>query len=137
MECNMVTAYGPSTITNRHTKDNPVLGIGQGPTDALPGWTFNIKQNAAQFIDDNKLAHNGGKNDLTPIQLMDLTRHDITLWDTFPYIDGGQLELTKTAYNMLVWQYDNLGTPTITPQKDLPVNTVTVTRNSIPTTIKR
>jgi hypothetical protein len=38
---------------------------------------------------------------------------------------------------MLIWQYDDLGTPTITPEKDLPVNTVTVTRNNIPTTIKR
>eukprot|EP00957_Ditylum_brightwellii_P144324 10994924-Ditylum_brightwellii.AAC.1 len=83
------------------------------------------------------LAQNGSKDDLTPEQLMELTRHGITLWDTFLYIDCGQLELTKTAYNMLVWQYDELGTPTITPERDLPANIVTVTRNSIPTTIKR
>ena len=122
MEYSMVTAYGPSTITNRHSLANPLHGIGQGPTDAPPGWTFNvdictkcydklthgftitdptktlqIKQNAVQFVDDNKLAHNGGKNDLTLTQLIDLTRHDITLWDTFLYIDGGQLELTKNS----------------------------------------
>eukprot|EP00957_Ditylum_brightwellii_P042044 3183980-Ditylum_brightwellii.AAC.1 len=41
MEYSIVTAYGPSTIMNRHTKDNPLYGIGQGPTDAPPGWTFN------------------------------------------------------------------------------------------------
>eukprot|EP00957_Ditylum_brightwellii_P114061 8696486-Ditylum_brightwellii.AAC.1 len=127
MEHSMLTAYGPSTITNRHSMANPLHGIGQGSTDAMPGWTFNvdictkcydklahgfsmtdltktlqIKQNAAQFVDDNKLAHNSSKNDLTPTQLMDLTRHNITVWDTFLYIDGGQLELTKPAYNMLV-----------------------------------
>eukprot|EP00957_Ditylum_brightwellii_P077563 5894020-Ditylum_brightwellii.AAC.2 len=162
MEYSMVTAYGPSTVTNQHSPENPLHCIGQVPTDAPPGWIFNvnictkcynklahvfsitdptktlhIKQNAAQFVDDNKLAHNGGKNDLTPEQLMVLTRHDITLWDTFLYIDGGQLELTKTAYNMLVWQYNKLGTPTITPEKDLLANIVTFTQNSIPTTIKR
>eukprot|EP00957_Ditylum_brightwellii_P188984 14386738-Ditylum_brightwellii.AAC.2 len=30
MQYSMVTAYGPSTIMNRHTKDNPLHGIGQG-----------------------------------------------------------------------------------------------------------
>eukprot|EP00957_Ditylum_brightwellii_P175362 13349442-Ditylum_brightwellii.AAC.1 len=122
MEYSMVTAYGPSTVTNWLSPSNLLHSIGQGPTDTPPGWTFNvdictkcydklahgfsitdptktlqIKQNAVQPVDDNKLAHNGSKNDLTPEQLMELTRHDITLWDTFLYIDGGQLELTKTA----------------------------------------
>eukprot|EP00957_Ditylum_brightwellii_P072009 5473096-Ditylum_brightwellii.AAC.1 len=41
MEYSMVTAYGPPTITNRHSMANPLHGIGQGPTDAPPGWTFN------------------------------------------------------------------------------------------------
>eukprot|EP00957_Ditylum_brightwellii_P015772 1188289-Ditylum_brightwellii.AAC.2 len=68
---------------------------------------------------------------------MDITGHDITLWDTFLNIDGGLLELTKTAYNMLVWQYDLLGTPSIAPEKDLPPNTVKVIQNGIPTTINR
>eukprot|EP00957_Ditylum_brightwellii_P111551 8508846-Ditylum_brightwellii.AAC.1 len=108
MEYSMITAYGPSTVTNWHSPANPLHGIGQVPTDAPPGWTFNvdictkckdklahgfsitdltktlqIKRNAVQFVDDNKLAHNGRKNDLMPEQLMELTRHDITLWDTF------------------------------------------------------
>eukprot|EP00957_Ditylum_brightwellii_P057753 4378655-Ditylum_brightwellii.AAC.1 len=41
MEYSMVTAYGQSTITNRHSLANLVHGIGQGPMDAPPGWTFN------------------------------------------------------------------------------------------------
>eukprot|EP00957_Ditylum_brightwellii_P058689 4451118-Ditylum_brightwellii.AAC.1 len=41
MEYSMVTTYSPFTITNRHSKANPLHGIGQGPTDAPPGWTFN------------------------------------------------------------------------------------------------
>eukprot|EP00957_Ditylum_brightwellii_P058532 4438098-Ditylum_brightwellii.AAC.1 len=87
MEYSMVTAYGPSTITNRHSLAYPLHGIGQGPTDAPPGWTFNVdictKCYDKLAHDDNKLAHNSGKNNLTLTQLMDLTRHDITLWDTF------------------------------------------------------
>eukprot|EP00957_Ditylum_brightwellii_P139841 10655553-Ditylum_brightwellii.AAC.1 len=41
MKYSMVITNGPSTITNRHTKDNPLHDIGR-PTDALPGWTFNV-----------------------------------------------------------------------------------------------
>eukprot|EP00957_Ditylum_brightwellii_P166476 12671918-Ditylum_brightwellii.AAC.1 len=37
MEYSMVTAYGPSTVTNRHSPANPLHGIGQGPTDVPPG----------------------------------------------------------------------------------------------------
>eukprot|EP00957_Ditylum_brightwellii_P017281 1301977-Ditylum_brightwellii.AAC.1 len=128
MEYSIVTAYGPSTITNKHSKESPLHGIGQGPTDAPPGWTFNvnictkcynklvhgfkitdptqtIRRTAAQFVDDNKLAHNGSKTNLSPASLMAITSHDITLWDTFLNIDGGLLELTKTAYTILVWTY--------------------------------
>eukprot|EP00957_Ditylum_brightwellii_P055732 4223048-Ditylum_brightwellii.AAC.1 len=41
MEYSIVTAYDPSTITNKYSLANPLHGTGQGPTDAPPGWTFN------------------------------------------------------------------------------------------------
>eukprot|EP00957_Ditylum_brightwellii_P010481 794418-Ditylum_brightwellii.AAC.1 len=113
MEYSIVTAYRPSSITNKHPKESPLHGIGQGPTDAPPGWTFNIdictkcydklahgfkitdstktitiQRNAVEFVDDNKLAHNCDKINLPPALLMTITGHYITLWDTFLDIDG-------------------------------------------------
>eukprot|EP00957_Ditylum_brightwellii_P160444 12214389-Ditylum_brightwellii.AAC.1 len=41
MEYSIVTAYGLSTITNKHSKESPLHGIGQGTTNTPPGWTFN------------------------------------------------------------------------------------------------
>eukprot|EP00957_Ditylum_brightwellii_P074188 5636997-Ditylum_brightwellii.AAC.1 len=89
MEYSVVTAYEPLQITNKHTKNSLLHGIGQGPIETLLEWTFNvdiytkcydktshsfiimdptqtvvIQCNAAQFVDDNKVAHNGGKTDL-------------------------------------------------------------------------
>eukprot|EP00957_Ditylum_brightwellii_P059520 4519770-Ditylum_brightwellii.AAC.1 len=122
----MVTSYGPSKTTNQHFTDNPLHCIGQGPMDAPHGWTFNgdickkcyvkhahdilisdptkeiaIQQNAVQFVDDTKLAHNKGTMAITSQQLMQITGEDITMWDTVLNIDGGLLELLKTAYAML------------------------------------
>eukprot|EP00957_Ditylum_brightwellii_P121044 9232227-Ditylum_brightwellii.AAC.1 len=92
MKYTMITAYGPSEITNQHTPNNLLHGIGQDPTDAPAGCTYltdictkcydkvahgftltdptgriSIRQNAKQFVDDNKLAHNGGKCNATAI----------------------------------------------------------------------
>eukprot|EP00957_Ditylum_brightwellii_P200010 15247386-Ditylum_brightwellii.AAC.1 len=90
MQYTILTAYGSSEITNQYKPDNPLHGIGQGPTDAPAGCTFLtdictesynkvahgiffedptqkncITQNTKQFADDNKLAHNGGKFNAT------------------------------------------------------------------------
>eukprot|EP00957_Ditylum_brightwellii_P030116 2279337-Ditylum_brightwellii.AAC.1 len=40
MQYTMLTAYGPSEITNQHKPNNPLHQIGQGPTDAPAGCTF-------------------------------------------------------------------------------------------------
>eukprot|EP00957_Ditylum_brightwellii_P204422 15339168-Ditylum_brightwellii.AAC.1 len=83
MKYNVVTAHGPLQITNKHTKDSQLHSIVQGPTGALLGWAFNvdvctkcydktshdfiimdptqtvvIQCNAAQFVNNNKVAHN-------------------------------------------------------------------------------
>ena len=68
---------------------------------------------------------------------MQITGEDITMWDTFLNIDGGFLELLKTAYTMLTWKFSVTGKPTIIPEYELPVNTVKVIRCGILTTIKQ
>eukprot|EP00957_Ditylum_brightwellii_P196626 14981299-Ditylum_brightwellii.AAC.1 len=74
---------------------------------------------------------------ITPQQLMQITCEDIMMWDTFLNIDGGLLELLKTAYTMLAWEFSATGKPTIIPKHELPVNTVQVIHCGIPTKIKR
>eukprot|EP00957_Ditylum_brightwellii_P124047 9456099-Ditylum_brightwellii.AAC.1 len=107
MKYYMNTANGISTETNQHSKNSPVQGSGQGATDAPPGWEFTshiclvqykkkahgcticnptetIKQvrNADMFVDDMTAQHNGGVFDLPEDKLMEITQHDINLWDT-------------------------------------------------------
>eukprot|EP00957_Ditylum_brightwellii_P010770 816138-Ditylum_brightwellii.AAC.1 len=103
----MNTAYGVSTETDQHSKTSPVHGSRQGATDASLGWGFkshiclvqydkkaygckiydptekNMQvRNADMFVDDMTAQHNGGKFDLDEDKLMDITQHNINLWDT-------------------------------------------------------
>ena len=39
MEYFMVTAFGISTESNKHSEDTPSYGLGQGATDGGAGWT--------------------------------------------------------------------------------------------------
>ena len=47
------------------------------------------------FVDDMTAQHNGGKFELNKIKLMEITHHDINLWDTTLNITGGLLESQK------------------------------------------
>eukprot|EP00957_Ditylum_brightwellii_P007251 550904-Ditylum_brightwellii.AAC.1 len=161
MTYSIVTAYKPFKTNNKHSTDNPLHDINQGPMDVPPRWTFNsdickkcydkhahcflisdptkeivIQQNAVQFVDDTKLSHNKGMMTITPQQLMQITGEDITMWDKFLNIDGGLLELLKIVYTILTWKFSAAGMPTIIPKHELPVNTVQVIRRGIPTAIK-
>eukprot|EP00957_Ditylum_brightwellii_P211766 15366577-Ditylum_brightwellii.AAC.1 len=156
MKYTMITAYGPSEITNQHTPNNPLHGRDQGLTDAPAGCTFltdictkcydkvahgftladpsgriSITQNAKQFIDDNKLAHNGGKRNATAIELMAMEKHDTSMWDSILNTAGGLLELKKTAYSLLVWKYKESGEPQISSKEDIPSNKVYITRKEM------
>eukprot|EP00957_Ditylum_brightwellii_P040978 3102425-Ditylum_brightwellii.AAC.1 len=42
MEYTMLTVYGPSDMTNKHLPTSPLHCIGQGPLNALPGWSFSV-----------------------------------------------------------------------------------------------
>eukprot|EP00957_Ditylum_brightwellii_P160025 12181171-Ditylum_brightwellii.AAC.1 len=70
-----------------------------------------ITQNAKQCVDDNKLAHNGGKHNTTAPELMAMVQHDTTMWDLILNTVRGLLELKKTAYSLLVWKYGTNGKP--------------------------
>eukprot|EP00957_Ditylum_brightwellii_P107800 8223753-Ditylum_brightwellii.AAC.1 len=74
---------------------------------------------------------------ITPQQLMQITGEDIMMWGTFLNIDGGLLELLKTAYTMLTWKFSATGKPTIIPKHELPVNTVQVIHHGLPMTMKQ
>eukprot|EP00957_Ditylum_brightwellii_P118704 9053898-Ditylum_brightwellii.AAC.1 len=97
MEYYMSTAYGLSPETNKHSKESPVHGSGQGATDSPENWgiqssvglklynnkaygcsiqdpTGTMKQqiNADMFIDDMTAQHNGGQVDCNEQQQMDM-----------------------------------------------------------------
>eukprot|EP00957_Ditylum_brightwellii_P144859 11033645-Ditylum_brightwellii.AAC.2 len=74
---------------------------------------------------------------ITPQQLMQITGEDIMMWDTLLNLDGGLLELLKTAYTMLNWKFSATGKSTIILKHELPVNTVQIIHRCIPMTIRQ
>eukprot|EP00957_Ditylum_brightwellii_P092025 7005901-Ditylum_brightwellii.AAC.1 len=151
MQYTMLTVYVPSEITNHHRLNNPLHGIGQSPTDAPVGCTFltdictkccdkvahgftithptrtiPTTQNVKQFVDDNKLAHNGGKHNATALELMAMIQHDTTMWDLILNTAGGLPELKKTAYSLLVWKFGLNGEPQIAKEEDILTNKVCI-----------
>eukprot|EP00957_Ditylum_brightwellii_P102448 7809196-Ditylum_brightwellii.AAC.1 len=162
MQYTMLTAYGTSEITSQHKPNNPLHGIGQGPTDVPAGYTFltnictkcydkvahrftindptgtiTIKQNAKQFVDDNKIAHNGSKHNATAPELIAMVQHNTTVWDLILNTAGGLLELKKTAYSLLVWRYGLSGGPQISTEDDILTNQVYIRHKGIPYLLKR
>eukprot|EP00957_Ditylum_brightwellii_P081342 6187632-Ditylum_brightwellii.AAC.1 len=127
MEYTMVTAYGPSVLKNKHGPDNPLHGIGQGWMDPPAGCNFGtgictkcydqlahgfhitdptqtivLQQNTRQFVDDNKLVHNGGRHTALAQELIIMVKEDVMAWDSILNTVSGLLELKKTAYTMLI-----------------------------------
>eukprot|EP00957_Ditylum_brightwellii_P164801 12547604-Ditylum_brightwellii.AAC.1 len=119
----MLTAYGLSEHTNWFDRTGPVFGIGQGASDGPPGWgaimdivlkvyaklakgckikqihpqgVTSLKTNADAFVDDTTLLHN--------------TR--------------GLLEILKSSYFLMIWNFTEEGEPYIVEEKDLPVNNI-------------
>eukprot|EP00957_Ditylum_brightwellii_P113206 8632807-Ditylum_brightwellii.AAC.1 len=158
----MNTSYRVSTETNQHSKNSPVHGSGQGATDAPPGWGFishlclvqwdkkaygckiydpteTILQvhNTDMFVDDMTAQHNGGKFNSDEIKLMEITQHDINLWDTTLNIVGGLLESQKSGYSLMIWNFNKHGTPHLKKEEDMQQNTVYLTRNRQQTPLRR
>eukprot|EP00957_Ditylum_brightwellii_P181389 13817274-Ditylum_brightwellii.AAC.1 len=63
------------------------------------------------FVDDMTAQHNGGVFDLPEDKLMEITHYDINLWDTTLNITGDLLESQKSGYSLMIWQFNNEGTP--------------------------
>eukprot|EP00957_Ditylum_brightwellii_P134757 10273765-Ditylum_brightwellii.AAC.1 len=147
MEYTMVTAYGPSVLKNKHGPGNPLHGIGQGLMD-VPAWcnfgtdicmkcydqlahgfhntdpiqTTVLQQNTKQFVGDNKLAHNGGRCTAPVQELMIRVKEGMAAWYSILDTAGRLLELKKTAYALLIWQFKENGEPVIKQESELPVN---------------
>ena len=162
LEYHLVTSYGATEDGISSTPRHPIYGTGQGATDAPPNWT--LLANACQkayskyskgcsivdptgtivqqapgkmFVDDKNLMHNGHKPNPTAEELMQYTTHDVTLWDRYIWITGGLIERLKTQYSLMVWNFSSTGAPTITPERELPTNSVQIKRPDYNTTVKR
>eukprot|EP00957_Ditylum_brightwellii_P065573 4973670-Ditylum_brightwellii.AAC.1 len=61
--------------------------------------------------------HNGGEFDLTEEKLMEITHHDIDLWDTTLNIAGGLLESQTSGYSLMIWNFNKHGTPHLKKKK--------------------
>ena len=96
------------------SNENPILGVGQGATDASAGWLLittmlshmynsnttgctlispnnelTLKMTHTMFVDDAYLFHANNKTDLTPHQLQSMVQHDINEWDQGLESTGG------------------------------------------------
>eukprot|EP00957_Ditylum_brightwellii_P086031 6544830-Ditylum_brightwellii.AAC.1 len=86
-------------------------------------------RNAAMFVDDMTAQHNRGKFNLDKDKLMDITQHDINLWDTTLNIAGDLLESQKSGCSLMIWNIDKHGTPHLKKEEDTQQNKVYLTRN--------
>eukprot|EP00957_Ditylum_brightwellii_P003406 258107-Ditylum_brightwellii.AAC.1 len=148
MQYHMLTAYGTSSETNRHSPSSPVHGSGHGSTLSAAEWTFNAdiilkcysdqangciikdptnaiiqEQDADMIVDDVTMQHNAGQYNLDTQALMNICQHDITLWDELLWVNGGLLETLKTSYSLMIWNFDGNDQPTIQTEESLPQNT--------------
>jgi hypothetical protein len=90
------------------------------------------------FVDDASLTVNDNDPQMSAEAIMEKTQNDISSWNKFLWILGGLLELTKTKYYMLIWQFTERGKPYLCPMENLPTNTVTVLdQEGQPATIER
>eukprot|EP00957_Ditylum_brightwellii_P206499 15348714-Ditylum_brightwellii.AAC.1 len=158
----MNTAYGVSTETNQHSIKSPAHGSGQRATDAPSGWGFTLHlclvqynkkaykwkicdpteailqvRNADMFVDDMTAQHNRWQFNLDEIKLIEITHHDINLWDTTLNIAGGLLESQKSGYSLMIWTFDLNGTPHLKKEEDMQQNTVYLTRNGQQTPLQQ
>eukprot|EP00957_Ditylum_brightwellii_P050301 3814802-Ditylum_brightwellii.AAC.1 len=142
MKYHMITTLGKSTWINYFGCLASVYGIGQGSTDEPSKYTtgckgfaimdpaqrMKVQSNAGMFVDDATLLHNNGNKFKTPAQqLMTQIQHDAEIWGWLLWVTGSLLELLKSTYFLLIWQFDAPGKPYIVPEEELPPNTANIT----------
>ena len=136
MNYHMITSYGPSVETSSTTQHAPILGVGQGATDACAGWLLvstmlsemynksacgcqlidshgNIKLELSHtmFVDDAYLFHATSKLNETALRLQQIVQQDLNEWDQGLESSGGKLNGAKTNYVILQWEFAPDGTP--------------------------
>ena len=136
MRYQMITVHGPSKATSTATNENPILGIGQGATDALAGWLLittmlskmydesasgcktvspngelSFKWTHTMFVDDAYLIHATNKTDNTSSQLQQIVQNDLNEWNAGLESTGGRLNGSKTTYMILQWLFKDDGMP--------------------------
>ena len=132
----MITVHGPSKATSTATNENPILGIGQGATDASAGWLLittmlskmydesasgcktvspngelSFKWTHTMFVDDAYLIHATDKTDNTSSQLQQIVQNDLNEWNAGLESTGGRLNGSKTTYMILQWLFKDDGMP--------------------------
>jgi hypothetical protein len=151
MNYHMVTAYGVSKESNQHSDNDPSYGMGQGAADGPGGWslvsnvivkshnqkaygslitdpikTIKVHRSADSFVDDTTLVVNAPRQNTSAKTIMSRVQHDLASWSKFLWISGGLLELSKTKYYILIWNFSPKGKPLLCEEKYLPQNTVSV-----------
>eukprot|EP00957_Ditylum_brightwellii_P052595 3988311-Ditylum_brightwellii.AAC.1 len=60
-----------------------------------------------------------------------MVKEDVTAWDSILSTAGGLLELKKTAYALLIWQFKENGKPAIKQESELPLNDVYIHQKGV------
>ena len=152
MEYKMITVHGPSEASSSTTNGKPILGIGQGATDASAGWllittlltkmydksargytavspcgALSFTWTHTMFVDDAYLIHASDKADTQTSNLKQTIQQDLNEWNkglesTWECINGD-----KTNYVILKWLFQDDGKPyldtTISLQNTVKLNT--------------
>ena len=132
------TADGIAEEHYSHTSQTRVYGTGQGSTLSPSAWalvcsqlfkthkkhaigsvyinpdgTLRVELDMSGFVDDTK----GHTNDmdfetsLAAEALRKRLEHDAQLWSDLLWVAGGQLEHSKSYFYMMIWEFDDDGTP--------------------------
>ena len=132
------TADGIAEEHYSHTSQTRVYGTGQGSTLSPSAWalvcsqlfkthkkhaigsvyinpdgTLRVELDMSGFVDDTK----GHTNDmdfessLAAETLKTRLEHDAQLWSDLLWVAGGQLEHSKSYFYMMIWEFDDDGTP--------------------------
>ena len=51
---------------------------------------------------------------------------DATLWGRYLWVSGGFLEFMKTMYCLMIWSFDEMGTPRLLHEEELPENIIQI-----------
>jgi hypothetical protein len=163
-EYSIKTKYGVSTGTYSSTDDHPTHGPGQGSRmapalwliiccllfDAMttlchgaefcnPSQTVSHKRIGDGFVDDVTNFRNFGlaamlAHDYGPVELASALQQEAQTWERLLYSTGGQLELTKCLYYLMIFDSKPDGTPTLRKAADMGTDLISMTTGKSATT---